>query len=135
MKVSLRKYSEALCDSLIDEKDNKMVTQKIQNFLKLLNKRKESKLIKQLPAAFEAIWLKKHNEMKVTVVLPYEPSQTEIKGIAKLLSESFNKEVIVFIRTNPEVIGGMKLEFDDCVIDNTVAAHLEKLKQHLTHNS
>jgi F-type H+-transporting ATPase subunit delta len=132
MKVTLRKYAKALSQSLDKEKDAKVVNQKIQNLLKLLIKRKQGKLIKQLPAAFKSIWLKIHNQMDVKVVLAKEPSKEEIKNIEELLSAAFNKEVIITTAVNPDVIGGMKLEFDDSIIDNTVAANLEKLKLHLT---
>lgn len=132
MKVSLQKYAKALCQSLEKEKDSKVVNQKIQNLLKILTKRKQSKLIKHLPDAFKQIWLKMHDKMDVTVVLAKEPSKEEVKDIAKLLSSAFGKDVLVSTRVNPDVIGGMKLEFDDSIIDNTVAASLLKLKQHLT---
>jgi len=132
MKVSLRKYAKALCDSLLKEKEGKAVNQKVQNLLKILTKRKQSKLIKQLPEAFKKEWLKAHKQMAVTVILAEEPTKEELKNIAKLLSDAFDKEVLVSTRINPDVIGGMKLEFDDSIIDNTVAANLEKLKLHLT---
>lgn len=132
MKVSLRKYAKALCESLDKEKDSKVVDQKIQNLLKILNKRKQSKLIRQLPAAFKSLWLKMHKQMDVTVVLAKEPTKEETQNIKELLSAAFDKDVLVSTRVNPDVIGGMKLEFDDSIIDNTVAANLEKLKLHLT---
>lgn len=132
MKVSLRKYAKALCESLDGEKDSKVVDQKIQNLLKILTKRKQSKLIKQLPEAFKSIWLKMHNQMDVKVTLAKDPTKEEVKNIEKLLSSAFDKDVSISTSTNPDVIGGMKLEFDDSIIDNTVAANLEKLKQHLT---
>lgn len=130
MKVSLQKYTKALCQSL--EKDSTNAAQKIQNLLGILTKRKQSKLIRQLPTAFRNSWRKMHNQMEVTVILAEEPSKEEVKNIEKLLSSAFDKEVIVSTHINPEVIGGMKLEFDDSIIDNTVAASLIKLKQHLT---
>ena len=132
MKVSLRKYTKALCESLEKEKDSKVVNQKIQNLVKILIKRKQSKLIRQLPAAFRKLWLKMHGQMDVSVILAKEPSKDEIKDIEKLLSAAFSKDVLIHTSVNPDVIGGMKLEFDDSIIDNTVAANLEKLKLHLT---
>lgn len=131
MKISLRKYAEALCESLIEEKDHKIAAGKIQNLLKLLTKRKQSKLIKQLPETFKAIWFKRHKKMEISVILAKKPSEEEIKNIARLLADAFKKEVILEEKINPQIIGGIKLEFDDCVIDNTVAASLVKLKHHL----
>lgn len=131
MKISLRKYAEALSESLSQEKDLKIAAEKIQNLLKLLTKRKQSKLIKQLPETFKAIWLKKHKKMEISIILAEKPSAEEMKNISRLLADAFQKEVILEARVNPRIIGGMKLEFGDCVIDNTVAANLVKLKHHL----
>lgn len=133
MKISLKKYAEALCESLKNEKDAKIVAERIQSLLKLLTRRKQSKLIKQLPEVFKTVWFKKHNKMAVNVVLAEEPSEEEIKDIVNLLNDAFKKEVIISTKVNPEIIGGMKLEFDDYVIDGTVAAGLEKLHQHIIH--
>lgn len=132
MKVSLRKYAKALCESLDKEKDAKVVNQKIQNLLNILTKRKQGKMIRQLPAAFKNLWFKMHNQMDVKVVLAEDPTKEEVKNIEKLLSAAFDKDVIITTSVDPDVIGGMKLEFDDSIIDNTVSANLEKLKQHLT---
>jgi F-type H+-transporting ATPase subunit delta len=131
MKISLQKYAKALCESLEKEKPGAEANQKIQNLLKILTKRKQNKLIGQLPAAFTALWLKMQNKMEITVVLAEEPSKEEVENIEKLLSAAFNKQVLVTIRINPQVIGGMKLYFGDCIIDNTVAAHLEGLRREL----
>ncbi len=130
MKISLQKYAKALCQSL-EKEHGEAITMKIQNLLKLLTKRKQSKLIGQLPRAFKSLWLKMHNKMEVTVALAKEPTKEEIENITASLSTAFNKEVLISHRVNPDIIGGMRLEFDDCIFDGTVAANLEKLRSNL----
>lgn len=132
MKISLRKYASALCESIQDGEAGEVTAQKMRNLLKIMAGHKQGKLIKQLPAVFKSLWLKKHNRLEVTAVLALEPSAEEIKNITRLLTGTFKKEVILSTRINPQVIGGMKLIFEDCVIDGTVAANLTGLKRHLT---
>ncbi|MEK7085641.1 MAG: F0F1 ATP synthase subunit delta, partial [Patescibacteria group bacterium] len=62
---------------------------------------------------------------------PAEPSAEEIDSLKKLLSEAFKKDVILSTKIDPNVLGGMKLEFGQYIIDGTVTANLEKLKYHI----
>ncbi|MEK7673223.1 MAG: ATP synthase F1 subunit delta [Patescibacteria group bacterium] len=132
MKVSLRKYAQVLASTLEEDKDSNSVNQKIQNLLKILTRRKQSKLIKNLPAAFQKIWLSQKGQMVVKLTLAKEASKTELEQISSLLKEAFKKEVILDVKVDPNVIGGMKIEFDDYIIDSTVLGNLESLKSQLT---
>ena len=128
MKVSIRKYAEALAEVLKDEKDKAIVKKKIDNLLRILTKRKQGKLIKQLPEVFKKIWLRQQGQMEILVTLPHNPSDQEKLKIVRALSEALKKEVIISIKVDEEVIGGMKLEFEDYVIDGTILKNLEMLK-------
>jgi F-type H+-transporting ATPase subunit delta len=128
MKVSTTKYAQALTEVLKDEKDAKEVNQKIQNLLKLLTKRKQGNLIKELPEAFKKAWLSQKGQLEVNVTLPYKPTDQDKLKIVRLLTEALNKEVIISIEVDEEIIGGMKIEFGDYIIDGTVIKNLELLK-------
>lgn len=128
MKISLKKYAEALVVSLENEKDSKKTAQKINTLLKILTKRKQSKLIKRLPEIFKKIWLERNKQVEVTAVLPYETSPEELKKLEKLIEGVLKKEVFITTRIDKEIIGGMKLEFDDYLVDATVKTQLKNLK-------
>jgi ATP synthase F1 delta subunit len=131
MKISIKKYAEALVESLADEKDKKKVGEKINNLLKILAKRKQSKLIRQLSQEFKTVWMKKKGQLEVLVTLPYKPSDEEKLRIIRSLGEALKKEIIMGIKVDEKVIGGMKIEFEDYIIDGTVAKSLEMLKLNL----
>ena len=131
MKISIKKYAEALVESLADEKDKKKVGEKINNLLKILAKRKQSKLIRQLSQEFKTEWMKKKGQLEVLVTLPYKPSDEEKLRIIRSLGEALKKEIIMGIKVDEKVIGGMKIEFEDYIIDGTVAKSLEMLKLNL----
>ncbi len=131
MKISITKYAQALAGVLKDDTDQESINEKIQNFLKLLVKNKDAKLIKRFVPEFRAIWLKSKGQLEVNVTLPYEQSAEESEELAKSLSGVLGKEVIIAVKIDENVIGGMKLEFGDYVIDGTVLKNLQTLKYNL----
>ena len=128
MKVSIRKYAEALSESLKGEKDSAQATGKIENFLLLLQKRKKTKMLKRFLEVFTKIWHEKNGKISVKVVLPENPTEKDLDSLAKYLDEMLGKKAVLEVVVDPKVIGGMKLLMDDSVIDGTVKKNLEMLK-------
>jgi F-type H+-transporting ATPase subunit delta len=135
MKISIGKYSEALAKSLKHETDKKEIVQRMQNLLKILVKRKQGKAIKHLYEEFKKVWMREHKQIELTVTLPHEATKEELKELADSLSHAVKKEVVLKQKVDKKVIGGMKLEFDDYVIDGTVLKRLEMLKTAITNQS
>jgi F-type H+-transporting ATPase subunit delta len=131
MKISVKKYAEALAVSLHGEKDKSVADGKIQNLLALLQRRKKGKLIKRLPSVFRYVWQNMNKEMDVKATFSHEPSEQEIDEFAASLSKTFGKKVNVEVVVNEKVIGGVKLEFGEYVVDGTVVKNLEILKNKL----
>ncbi len=129
MKVQLRKYALALAQSLKVEKDKNEIERKIQNLFKILVKNKQGKSITRFEKEFGNVWREVNGQLEATVTLPYEPSDEDKMSLMKLLGEALNKEIILNVKVDENVIGGMKIEFDDCIIDATVQKNLELLKQ------
>jgi F-type H+-transporting ATPase subunit delta len=131
MKISVKKYAEALAVSLYGEKDQGVADGKIQNLLGLLQRRKKGKLINRLPNVFKAVWQEMNKEMEVKVTFPHEPSKADVEEFSVSLSEIFKKKVIIDVVVNEKIIGGVKLEFGEYVVDSTVVKNLETLKNKL----
>lgn len=129
MKISLKKYAEALAVVLEKEKDSGQAAQKINNILKLLARRKQSRLIKGLPEVFRKIWLEKQKKVELTATTPYESSEEDLKDLTKLIKDVLQKEVFIKNKVDKNIIGGIKLEFDDYIVDATLATDLKNLKQ------
>jgi len=131
MRISLKKYAQALTESLYGEEDGAKINERIQNLLRILVRRKQGKLVKQLTQAFFTEWMKKNGKVFCKVTLPYEPDDAETKGLEKLLSDALDKKATISVKIDPSVIGGMKIEFDDCIIDGTVLTGLKTLKSQI----
>lgn len=129
MKVQLRKYAVALAQSLKTEKDKQEIERKIQNLFKILTKNKQGKSIGRFEKEFKSVWREQNGQLEALVTLPYAPTDEEKMSLIKLLGEALNKEIILNVTVDEKVIGGMKIEFDDCIIDATIRKNLELLKQ------
>jgi len=126
MKVSIRKYAEALTHSLKDKKGHAS-DETIQDLLQLLRKRKRSRYIKRFYETFKNVWMDHNNQISARVILPYQPEEKELKDLEKSLSEVMGKTVMLEVAVKEDVIGGMRLEFGDYIIDGTVLKNLEMM--------
>ncbi|PIZ75522.1 ATP synthase F1 subunit delta [Candidatus Peregrinibacteria bacterium CG_4_10_14_0_2_um_filter_38_24] len=131
MRISLKKYAQALTDSLHGEKDSAVINERIQNLLKLLVKRKQSKLIKQFAPVFFSEWMKKNGKVFCKVTVPYELNDAETEDLEKLLSSALNRKASIEVKVDADIIGGMKIEFEDYIIDGTVLTGLKTLKSQI----
>ena len=132
MKITTIKYAQALVEALKDEKDQKVIDERIQNLIKILVRRKQTTTLKRLPEIFTTLWMREQGQLEVKLTLPYEPTDKDKLKLVRGLGESLNKEIILDIHVDEAVLGGMKIEFEDYVIDGTISKSLETLKANLT---
>jgi F-type H+-transporting ATPase subunit delta len=66
-----------------------------------------------------------------TVTTAIELSAADRERVAEQLSKQLKKDVSVTVVVDPRVIGGLKLQYGDRVVDATVAARLEQLRRRL----
>lgn len=124
MKVSIRKYAEALTHSLKEEKGQSS-DQKIQDLLGLLRRRKKGRYIKRFYEVFKRVWQESNNQVSARIILPYQPDDKELRALEVSLGEEMGKIVMLDVTVDERVLGGMRLEFGDYVIDGTVLKNLE----------
>ncbi|MDE6357227.1 MAG: ATP synthase F1 subunit delta, partial [Eubacteriales bacterium] len=61
-------------------------------------------------------------------------TESQIEAIKEKLSKKLNKEVIIEAKEQPELIGGMLINVDGKVIDNSIKKGLEDIKKSLINN-
>lgn len=128
MKISIQKYAKALVEAVHEGDDPTKTANRMQNMLRVFVRRKQGKLIKRFPCIFKEVWLAKRGIVEVRVTLPYEPSKDEEQELTRLIGEALGKKVVLAIKMDKHVLGGMKLEFGDSVVDGTVRTRLDTLK-------
>lgn len=72
--------------------------------------------------------------VRATATTAVELSTAERDDIRRELSDRLNKEVRLSVAVDPRLIGGLRLQFGDHVIDASVAARLEQLRRRLAMN-
>lgn len=128
MKVSVKKYANALALSLKGDKDESSCDEKIQNFLKLLQKRKKFKLTKRLIPVFKDEWYKISEKIEVKVLVPYALDDKEKEDLAEMFKEALKREVVLNVEVDNSIIGGLKIQIGEYVIDGTLVKNLAMLK-------
>ncbi len=66
---------------------------------------------------------------RVTTARPLEPAQE--KNLQERLQDKFNKRVKLKIAEDPELLGGLKVQVGDTVIDSTLRGRLDRLRDQL----
>lgn len=69
--------------------------------------------------------------VRATVTTAIELGVRDQERVAEELSKRLHKEVRLSVVVDPAVIGGLKMQYGDRVIDATVAARLEQLRRRL----
>ena len=65
----------------------------------------------------------------VTTAIELEPADRD--RVARELSRRLEKDVRVTVVVDPRILGGMKLQYGDRLVDATVATRLEQLRRRL----
>lgn len=126
-KPSVKQYAELLYE-LVNDAKKAGVPGRIEQFLKLLVR---SRALAQLPRiiqAFETLSDERAGIARVKVTSARKLPST----IHALLLKSIGaKKLALEACEDPAVIGGIKIEIEDLIIDGTIATQLSKLKHAL----
>lgn len=94
----------------------------------------ESGRIEDAPAIeeeFQAMVDDAEGRVRATATTAVELSSDDRERVADQLSKRLQKKVTLKVVVDPRVIGGLRLQYGDRVVDATVAARLEQLRRTL----
>lgn len=128
MKITTRKYAQALAQMVDGE--NKAI---IKNFLDMLRRRKQTKLLNKIMKQFEKEWYKLHDIVQLEVSYPkkFESSLAEFE---KNMETKFHGKVKITAIPSDELTGGLKMKIDDTLIDGTLEGRLRTLAKNLNNS-
>ncbi|MDX9970928.1 MAG: F0F1 ATP synthase subunit delta [Candidatus Gracilibacteria bacterium] len=134
MNISINKYSKAL-SSVLNREDSMEITDKsIENFLKLVERKKQRKILKRFFSVFEKNWQEKNNEINVVLSSAFEMDKETVQILSEFLQEHLNKKPVFRTNIDKSLLGGIKLEFDDKILDLSVRKNLEILRNKFLEN-
>ncbi|MEK7137900.1 MAG: F0F1 ATP synthase subunit delta [Patescibacteria group bacterium] len=121
MKYSPQNYALALSSVLAKSKEDKTV---FSNFLKVIKKNGDQKILPKILDAFKKIEIKKKGGSHIKLEFAHEPTEAQIKSVTR----KFSSHDWVETSTNPSLVAGVRITFDEeREIDNSLARKLNKL--------
>jgi F-type H+-transporting ATPase subunit delta len=99
------------------------------NFLELLAERHRMPALFRVKREFDALWAEEHKLLPVTVTSAIELDESLVDEIGKRIEEQTDREVELSSNVDPEVLGGLRVQVGNMVLDGTVRNRLERLRK------
>lgn len=123
MKYNPRQYAKALYESLKDVKEDE-IDSVFRNFYAILLRNNDLKLINKIIEKIEEIDKEERGVVEVEVTGVKEIDKEKIRNIIGEKAEIKQK-------IDPTLIAGLKIQINDLLIDGSLKAKLNKLRQSL----
>ena len=138
-------FQDSLIQALIDtpdisqrEKAEKFVSifegevsAKTINFLKTLGQANRLKILDNIILNFLELVSKKRNQKNVVVSSAFELESDQLEKIKLAMQKRLGADIIITSAVDKTLIGGMKISYEDQVIDLSLKNKLESLKTQL----
>jgi F-type H+-transporting ATPase subunit delta len=102
-----------------------------KNFLALLANKKRLSILPEITQLFMALRKQKEKRMTVMIKSPFPLDSEQIERFKKALKIRLQADIDLEVSEDKNLIGGAKIYAGSFVIDGTVKAQLERLKQTL----
>ena len=127
-RITAKQYAKSLYESLKEAKAEE-VKGRIQNFLELLKRKKQLKILSKIFDNFVRIY-QEEKGILTTEVITSQGLSPQLKETVKEWLEKYTKrQPKITELINPEIIGGVIIKFEDAVIDASLANNLKKLQK------
>ena len=119
---------------LISDRSNGLDGESI-NLAKLLIESKRVREINAILDEYERLADEAAGRVRATVTTAIELTPRDRERVADELSKRLGKEVKLQVEVDPTILGGLKLQYGDHLVDASVATRLEQLRRRLAEAS
>ncbi len=135
-----QRFSEVLASPLVDtaKRDAFLVTtlggrvdETTLSFLRLLNRKGRLSHLAPVTAALDMLVQERFGRVEVDVFTAAPISQPDLDAIKRRLADAMGKEVVVHPYTDSTMIGGVKFRMGDRLIDASLRAELNRMRDRL----
>lgn len=119
------------CD-LLDNSFRDKIHLYVLNFLKLLTEKEYAKHFFDCCAAFRAQYHLEHNILPVTAITATPLTENQSARLQEKLNAITGKDIELNNRIDPEVLGGVRLDYDGKRLDDTVSNRLDAIRRKLS---
>ncbi len=117
--------------SLIDEAFEG-ASEYVKNFIKILCEKKCTHLFSECVKNFEKLYNKKYNIENVTVITAFPLSEALREKLTRKLSDDLKKKVILDLKVDESILGGLIIRTENSQTDVSVRARLDAIKAQLS---
>jgi len=129
MKYNVNQYAQALYQ-ILDKTDDKKAKKDIQNFYYILLKNNNLNLSDKIIEKVEEIDKEKKGITEIKITSATRLNSKQMERLKNLIAGKVEiKESI-----DPSLIGGLKIQIKDLLIDGSIRAKINQLKQNLIKN-
>lgn len=105
------------------------------NFLKLLIQRRRQNLLSDIISEFDRLMDNKENRVRVTVTSAHALATDELHALRQRLETLLAATVVLDTHVDSDLLGGMLLNINGTVIDNSLRRQLDELQEQLSASS
>lgn len=127
MKLSSRQYAQALYSALSDCSPAEQKV-RIKNFLALLQRQRRLKI---LPKIVEQFTLYHYQSQGILPVQATVAVKTDVDQLTKELTKKLKQPLALTVKVQPEILGGLKIQIADLLIDGSVQQKLINLREQI----
>jgi F-type H+-transporting ATPase subunit delta len=103
--------------------------ERLTNFLELLAERHRMPALFRIRRQFDALWAEENKLLAVTVTSATELDSSVVEDIGHQIEEQTGRKVELSSKVDPDVLGGLRLQVGNMVLDATIRQRLEQLRK------
>jgi len=103
--------------------------ERVVNFLELLAERHRMPALFRIKREFDALWADENKLLPVTVTSAVELDEQIVKDIGARIEEQTGRRVELSSDVDADVLGGLRVQVGNMVLDGTVRNRLERLRK------
>lgn len=101
------------------------------NLIRLLLENQRLELVPEITQLYEERKAAAQGSLEILISSPYAVNKTQEKRLAEALAAKLGKKVIISTQKDPSLIGGVKIQAGDLVIDDSLKNRLSRLATEL----
>ena len=101
------------------------------NFLELLAERHRMPVVFRVRREFDDLWAEEKQLLPVAVTSAVELDEKLVKDIGKRIEEQTGQDVELSSKVDPELLGGLKVQVGNMVLDATVRNRLDQIRRQI----
>jgi F-type H+-transporting ATPase subunit delta len=129
MKISLKKYAQALYEATADKSEAE-AKRYIVNFVKILAENKDLKRADLIAKHFSKVWNREHGVTVIDVLTAQEMDSETVELLNGYIVKLFKADkVVIRKKVDKSILGGVVFRHGDMVYDASLKSRINGLKE------